>query len=218
MNRSTRYLLVCCLLLGVLPVLAARPFQQGAQGIIKSPQPNEAVRGIVVITGSASVADFQFYKVEWSRDPSSQEWHLIGSTYPTPVNDGVLLQWDTTTVPDGAYTLRLRVVKVDGNYQEYYVQPIIVANKRPTETATPRPEATRSATATPGPTATLAIFQPTAALAQPSPTPTPVRLSPRSAVPPLPLTQWREAFCFGIGTMAAVFLVVGMVFALKRIL
>lgn len=217
MNRSTRYLLACCLLLGAIPMLAAKPLQEGAQGIIRSPQPNEAVRGNVVITVSANIASFQFYKIEWARS-GTNEWHLIGSTYPTPVTDGVLLQWDTTTVPDGAYVLRLQVVKLDGNYQEYYVQPIIVANKRPTETATPKPVETRAATATPGPTATLAILQPTAALAQPSPTPTPVRLSPRSAMPQLPLTIWREAFCLGVGTMAAIFAVLGMVFALKRIL
>jgi len=218
MNRSARYLLVCCLLLGVLPVLAARPLQQGTKGIIDSPQPNATVRGLVPITGSAVIASFQFYKVEWGRGVGPTEWHLIGSTYPTPVDDGVLVQWDTTTVPDGVYSLCLHVVKSDGNYSEYLVPGIVVTNKRPTETPTPRPEATRGPTATPGPTATLAILQPTAALARPSPTSTPMRPAPRSVLPQLPLTMWREALCMGAGTMAAIFVVLGMVFALRRIL
>ncbi len=220
MNRSTRYLLVGFLLLGVLPLVAARPLQQGVQANISDPQQNATVRGLVVIKGTATITDFQFYKVEFGRGASPSDWHVIGSTRPTPVIDGVLAQWDTTALPDGVYTLRLTVVRMDGNYQEYPVQGIIVANKRPTETPTPSPapDKARTPTATPGPTMTLAILQPTEALAQPSPTPTPVRPVRGSPLPQLPLATWREAFCMGAGTMAAIFGVLGVVFALRRIL
>ncbi len=220
MNRYARYLLACCLLLGVLPAIAARPRQQGTQGSISSPQENVTVRGVVNITGNATIADFQFYKVEWGRGANPSEWHLIGSTYPSPVSDGVLVQWDTTTVPDGVYTLRLQVVKIDGNYAEYYVRQLVVANKQPTPTPTetPAPVTTQEGPVALGPTATLAIVQPTAALAQPSPTPTPVRPMRGVALPQLPLTAWREAICMGVGAMAAIFAVLGMIFAIRRIL
>jgi hypothetical protein len=220
MKRSARYLLVCCLILAVLPVLAARPLQLGVQGSIKYPEANATVRGLVAILGSAGGSNFQFYKVEWTRSADSADWHLIGTTYPVPVTDGVLVQWDTTTVPDGVYTLRLRVVKTDGNYLEYFVPQVVVANKRPTETPTPSPtpEDVAGPTATPGPTATLAIVQPSVALAQPSPTPTPVRPLPGTAMPRLPVIAWREALCMGAGTMAAIFAVLGAVLALRRIL
>lgn len=220
MNRSARYLLICCLVLGALPVLAAKPLQQGVQGSITSPQQNATVRGVVAVIGSAAGTDFQFYKVEWSRGAGADDWHLIGTTYPIPVMDGVLVQWDTTAVPDGVYTLRLRVVKKDGNYAEYHAQQVVVANKRATETPTPVPtvEPTRGATATPGPTTTLAFLQPTAALAQPSPTPTPVRPMSRVGLPKLPLDMWRESICMGIGTMAAIVAVLGAVFGLRRLL
>ena len=220
MNRSTRFLIMGLMLLAMLPLMAAKPLQQGNQGVIQNPQENGTVRGVVTITGTATIADFQFYKVEWGRGANPNEWHLIGSTYPTQVSDGVLVQWDTTTVPDGVYTLRLQVVKMDGNYSEYYVRNIVVANKRPTETPTSLPQETPSPTPTQGPagpTATLAIVQPTAALAQPSPTPTPVRPSIRT-LPELPLIAWRESLCMGAGTMAAIFVVVGMVLALRRLL
>ncbi len=219
MYRNARYLLVVWLLLSVLPLLGATPAQQGIQGTIQSPQENATVRGVVTITGNATIQDFQFYKVEWGRGAEPQEWHLLGSTFPQPVENGVLVQWDTTTVPDGVYSLRLRVVKKDGNYSEYYVRQIVVANKRPTETPTRPPEPTQAAaTPTPGPTATLAILQPTAALARPSPTPTPVRPTRGTALPQLPVAMWREALCMGVGAMAAVFAVLGMVFALRRVL
>lgn len=218
MKCTARYLLAACLLLSGLPLLAARPLQQANQGIIVSPQENATVRGVVPILGTATIAGFDYYKVEWGRGADPADWHLVGSTYPTQVVDGVLASWDTTTVPDGLYTLRLRVVRNDGNYSEYYVRGIIVANKRPTETPTPLPEETRAPTSTPGPTATLAIVQPTAALARPSPTPTPVRPIRGVALPELSFGLWRDALCMGAGTMVAIFAVVGMIFALRRML
>jgi len=220
MNRSVRCLLVCCLFLGVLPLVAATFAQQGAQVIITSPQQNATVRGLVVVKGSATVPSFQFYKVEYGRGADPSDWHIVGSTHPEPIIDGVLAQWDTTSLPDGVYTLRLQAVKMDGNYDQSFAREIVIANKRATETPTSAaaPEPTQSGpTATPGPTATLAILQPTAALARPSPTPTPVR-SQRASLPSLPVATWREAVCMGAGTMGAIVAVLGLVFALRRLL
>ena len=220
MKRTARYMLVCFLALAALPMLAATPVQQGVQGSITSPETSATVRGLVAIMGTAAGPDFQFYKVEWARDVQPDEWHLIGSTYPAAVADGMLVQWDTTAVPDGVYTLRLRVVRSDGNYAEYLVPQIVVANKRATETptASPTPEETKGPSPTPGPTATLAFTQPTAALAKPSPTPTPVRPLAPAALPEFPTGTWRESVCLGAGTMVAIFGVVGIVLALRRLL
>lgn len=220
MKRSARYLLVLLLMLGALPVLAARPLQQGVEGQISSPQQNATVRGLVAVSGSATGPEFEFYKVEWSRDAGSDDWHLIGTAYPVPVLNGVLAQWDTTAVPDGVYVIRLRVVRRDGNYLEHFVRQVVVANKRPTETPTPATTETptKGPTATAGPTVTLAFLQPTAALAQPSPTPTPVRPMSRAGLPKLPTDSLREAMCMGAGTMVAIFAVVGVVFVLRRLL
>ncbi len=223
MKRSGQYLLVCLLLLSALPLLAARPMQQGSQGVIQSPQSNAIVRGTVTIVGSATLPDFQFYKVEWGRGANQTEWQIIGDTIPTPVVNGALVQWDTTTVPDGVYTLRLHVVKQDGNYLEFYARQIVVANKRPTET--PTLEVTQvSAESTPtlmgpaGPTATLAIVQPTSVIAAPTLTPTPQRPFRVSALPTLNLSAWRQSMCWGAGVMAAICVVIGVVFGLRRAL
>lgn len=221
MNRSARYLLVCCLFLGVLPLVAATFAQQGGQVAITSPQENATVRGLVVVQGSASVPSFQFYKVEFGRGTGPSDWHVIGSTYPNPVVDGVLVQWDTTGVPDGVYSLRVTAVKTDGNWQEGPVRQVVVANKKATETPTPTleptPKATPGPSPTPGPTVTLAFLQPTSVMAQPTATPTPVRAQ-RASLPQLPIATWREAACMGAGTMAAIFVVLGMVFGLRRFL
>ena len=63
-----------------------------------------------------------------------------------PVVNGSLAIWDTTVgypsnpvFPDGVYHLRLRVVRQDYNYDEYFVNNLVVSNAMtptPTETAT----------------------------------------------------------------------------------
>lgn len=220
MKRTARYVLICLLMLAALPVLAARPAQEGIRGSITSPESSATVRGLVAIMGTAEGTDFQFYKVEWARDVQPDDWHLIGSMYLAAVANGPLAQWDTTAVPDGVYTLRLRVVRSDGNYSDYTVPQVVVANRRATETPTlsPTPEPTEGPPPTAGPTPTLAITQPTAALARPSPTPTPVRPLSPSAMPDLPLDTWRESLCLGAGIMVGIFAVVGVTLALRRLL
>ena len=42
-----------------------------------------------------------------------------------------LYTWDTTTVEDGFYDLRLRIVYRDANYDEYFVSRLRVANQTP---------------------------------------------------------------------------------------
>ncbi|MCJ7666837.1 MAG: hypothetical protein MUP04_00885, partial [Anaerolineae bacterium] len=67
--------------------------------------------------------------------------------------DGLLGSWDTTRVPDGAYFLRLTVVKLDGNYEQTPPRQVVVANAEPTATPTP--------TETPTPTPTVVLITPT---------------------------------------------------------
>jgi hypothetical protein len=62
------------------------------------------------------------------------------------------------------------------------------------------------------------IIQPTvSALSMPTVTPTLSRPDQRELLPVNP-TDWREAFMFGAVTMGAVFIVVGLVFGLRRLL
>ena len=67
---------------------------------------------------------------------ATEEWVPIGQAHETPVIDGQLGIWYTTTVPDGAYKLRLRVVRRDGSYNEYFVRNLCVFNTVPEATPT----------------------------------------------------------------------------------
>ncbi len=219
------------LALVVLLVLAApalaQPVQQQATVQITSPEMGAEVRGLVPIIGSASVEPFQFYKVEYGIGSSPSQWALIGSLRETPVINGQLEVWDTNTVPDGVYTLRLQAVKTDGNFEEFTVRGVVVANTRPT--STPTPEATETplpeegpqtaATATPRlPTATptTRVIAPQGPIGGATPTPT---LSvPNQSVLPIDPEGWDQAFLLGAASMGAVFVLLGLLFAIRSLL
>ena len=207
----------------VLSVVRAEPSQQQMQVEITSPEMNAELRGLVAVMGSASVPNFQFYKVEFGVGPSPSEWAVIGELHEDPVINGQLAVWDTTRLPDGVYTLRLQAVKQDGNWEEFYVRQLAIVNTRPTPTPTPEATATPEATptearqATPEATATLHIIAHTDALSMPTPTPTLSRPDQGRELP-LDPESWAQAFIFGGATVGAIFVLLGIVFGLRRLL
>jgi len=219
--------LVLLILVGVATPVGAEPRSQEAQGVITSPRSGAVVRGKVVITGTATHPDFWKYEVHYMPEPSpTGQWILIGSVHEyTPVVDGRLEIWETDTglVPDGVYSLRLRVVRRDGNYDEYYVRNITVANQTPTETPTPQVQDTPTPTVTPTPlppTPTVIIEQPVVPTPTPHPSPS---ITPTPQPTPTILTELSArrlggAICYGGATALGLFLVVGVLFVLKWLL
>lgn len=162
-------------------VKAAPPPQAGDIAVISSPTSNAVVSGTVEILGSADHPSFQFYVVDIGPEPNiGDQWSTVGATHDTPVINGRLEIWDTTQVPDGSYTIRLRVVRIDGNYSEFFARQVVVSNSQPVPTGTPDsppPDVTRPPTVTPTdlpPTPTIVVEQPIVD----TPTPRPVPTSP----------------------------------------
>ncbi|MGD8904198.1 MAG: hypothetical protein PVI67_11580 [Anaerolineae bacterium] len=212
------------LALGLL--LLAGPLGQVVQsqtlGQITSPRDRAQVRGLVPIEGSATHPQFQKYEIHYGPEPNpANQWTPVaGSPFGVPVVQGRLGLWDTTIIPDGIYTLRLRVVRLDGNYDEYMVHGIQVLNSQPTETPTPEASPTPEApTNTPEPTVTVVIGVPTVAspTARPSSTPMPTALPSETPEPrvDLPFQNVSDAACWGAGATVAVFVGIGLFFALK---
>jgi hypothetical protein len=87
---------------------------------ITSPGVNQVVNGNVAIRGTASVANFQYYKIEVGpgANPRDNEWGVVGQLRRTPVNNGLLETFNSAAYPAGVYTLRLVVVDQTGNYPE----------------------------------------------------------------------------------------------------
>ena len=81
----------------------------------------------MAITGVASSPDFAKWQLDLLLAGAADQAGTI-AVGETPVESPSLLaSLDTTSLPDGPYTLRLRVVRKDGNYSEYPVT-ITIAN------------------------------------------------------------------------------------------
>lgn len=229
MNRAWPLTLIALVLAVLCAVVwgdtLAAPPAQGDLAVITSPQNSAIVRGQVTILGSATHPQFQFYKVEFAREPvvSDENFAIIGAIHEGQVVDGQLEVWDTTQIPDGSYTLRLRVVKIDGNYNEVSVVQVVVANAQPTETPTAAasPMPTISPTPLP-PTATIVIDQP--ALPTGAATPVPTRITPLptpsegEASLNLDVTPLQTACLYGAGISLGIFLLFGFLAALRNLL
>jgi len=209
----------------------AAPTAQGQDiAVIQSPANNAVLQGAVEIIGSADHPSFQFYIIEFHPEPvTGDRWQIVGDIHETPVIDGVLESWNTALYPDGSYTLRLRVVRLDGNYSEFFAQQVVISNAQPiptdTPTATPTSEST-TPTVTPTdlpPTPTIVIEQPVVD----TPTPRPIETSPPLANPEedsgsfIPTVSgfsmaplW-NACLYGAGLMLSLFLLFGFFSALR---
>ena len=91
-----------------------RPAAVGAAEIAE-PQPGQALRGVVLIRGTAQQPAFDHYEVSFSYEPNpTADWFAIEAAGSSPVQNGQLASWDTTQIANGAYQLRLRVFSNDG--------------------------------------------------------------------------------------------------------
>lgn len=79
---------------------------------ITSPEPGETIRGVVVVTGSADIPNFGFYKFEFAR--AEQELWLSVVVERSPKVDNTLVEWDTSRLPVGEYVLQLIVTDNEG--------------------------------------------------------------------------------------------------------
>ncbi len=160
---------------------------QNASGIT-SPAGGVPISGDVIIQGTAVIEPFQKYELAYKKEPSASDAFSYFDGGTSPVVNAALGIWRTNGFEPGVYTLRLRVVKLDGNYDEFFaanilVGQVIAAEPTPTETpaesptsSEPTPTPIPSSTFTPGPTNTPAIgevIQPQISEDPLQPTPTP---------------------------------------------
>jgi hypothetical protein len=163
---------------------------------LQSPRAGQALQGSVPILGNTDVAGFQSASLYFGyQGDRTQTWFLIAQSDQT-VKDGSLVQWDTTTITDGNYNLRLIVTLSDGSQRVASVEGLRVRNYSAVETNTPTP-ITPTATAVPGDTAV-----PTRT-STPNPTPVPPTGTP---LPPNPaqISRMDIASSMGKGALAII--------------
>ncbi len=113
----------------VLSVLPAWAQDENIQ--ITFPPPVYSLQGTVTITGTVNPPDLQNYFFEmadFNADPNTVSWTPVSLPSRTPVVDGTLGILNTGIVPDGIYTLRLRVQHQSGETSFATVSPIRIGN------------------------------------------------------------------------------------------
>ncbi|HUI89761.1 MAG TPA: hypothetical protein VLX61_13675 [Anaerolineales bacterium] len=93
--------------------------------MITSPKPGSEVSGSVDITGTVDIPDFGFYKYEVA-PLNTDTWATIAASR-TPIDNGTLGQWDTTTLAPGDYQLRLVVINTQGQSLPPCMIPLRIA-------------------------------------------------------------------------------------------
>ena len=177
---------------------------------ILSPTQGQPLQGSVPIVGNTSLEGFKSAELtfSYSNDPTNT-WFLIANTEET-TSAGKIADWDTTTLTDGNYTLRLTITKQDGSQAVVVVPGLRIRNYSPIETATPTPplpSATSAPGDTPVPTAT----------SLPSPTLIPLTSTPLPSNP-VALSPLEVGMSISQGILAVfvAFAVFGIVLAVRR--
>lgn len=120
----------------LLPLLGFlfQPNQQVGELSILSPGSGEVVRGVVQVTGSTGTNSFASYNLAYAYESSdTTNWFPIAAA-SQPVNSGILGSWDTSTITDGNYSLRLVVILQDGSQNETLTKNVQVRNYTSPET------------------------------------------------------------------------------------
>jgi hypothetical protein len=136
------YFLIVGVTLAIVAALPRNVLAQSANGI-SEPAPEDLLTGIVIVRGTAADPNFLRYEVAFLRESGpAGEW-IVFAQGDQQVFDDTLAIWDTTVggaanpvFPDGSYRLRLRVVRTDYNYDEFFVTGVFVANGTVTPTVT----------------------------------------------------------------------------------
>ena len=161
---------------------------------ITGPTAEEVIAGVVLVQGSATHPDFLRYEIALYKEFDPYTGWIVFADGAQPVISDTLAVWDTTigkvsnapAFPDGLYRLRLRVVRRDYNYDEYFVTNILLSNDSATPTPTLTPTATIDPLATPTRVGEAAVLGTATAVPEllpsltPFPTPSPPAIATTS--------------------------------------
>lgn len=113
----------------LLAILVAPVFAQDDGISIDYPPAVYDIAGTFSVVGTVNpAAGLNSYFFEMGSYPDAVSWTPVSLPSRTPVTDGVLASINTTILPDGIYTLRLRVLLTSGETQNVTVGPLRVAN------------------------------------------------------------------------------------------
>lgn len=174
MRRVSLFILFILITIQIGPLVSAQE-QDTSTVEITSLRAGEAIRGIVRIVGNTAVDGFVSWELTFSyTNDTTGTWFIIAEGDEL-IEDGTLTEWDTTTITDGNYKLRLTVFLEAGRRSHFVLPDIRVRNYTPIETDTSTPTLTPTPfSVTPQPSSSPTITQmPTNTPIPNTPTPLP---------------------------------------------
>jgi hypothetical protein len=165
------------------PAQAAPQPQGQAIAQITSPSEGQTLTGLVTITGSADHPEFARWELAYGPDPNPRDAWQPFAGGDNPIHDGTIGTWNTGVIADGQYTLRLRVIRKDSNYDEAFVRGLQLSNSAPVGTPTSIPPAETFPTEQPTFTAAEAAQPPATIMVEQPPTSVPEAPVARTSQP-----------------------------------
>ena len=208
LNLFVRHMKLRLLIPFVLLLIAA---QTTPPLVITYPLAGDVLRGEITITGTTQIDSFLSAQLDfaYASNPAGN-WFTL-QTFSQPVRDSALAVWNTASISDGDYVLRLRVNLSDGTTQEVTV-PVKIQNDTPFATPTIVPTATSDDSVT--------IQIPTPFLLAASPTPTEVPRPTPTALPTNSVALNQNAIYTSLGRGALViiglFIFAGLIIRIRR--
>jgi hypothetical protein len=206
LNLNVRLMKLHFLLPFVFFLLVA---QESPPIAILSPAPDEILRGQVTIAGKVDVPSFVSAQLDFAYAANPTDTWFAIETFSQPLADSTLATWDTTSITDGDYVLRLRVSFEDGTFQDVTV-PFKIGNNF-VLTPTPEPTSTPQADS---------VLIPTPFLLAASPTPTDVPRPTPTALPSNPVSLGQNQIYASLGRGALVilglFALAGIIMRVRR--
>ncbi len=131
------------LLISFLLLIVYAPGSVNAQNVIDStvgitdPLPGNPIQGLVQITGFIDIEEWEYFNLEFAFTHQNV-WFPI-SMRQIEIGGNILGEWDTSSITDGNYDLRLTVFLSDETSLEIISEGIRVRNYSVIETNTPAP-------------------------------------------------------------------------------
>ncbi len=177
---------------------------------ITSPTAGELLRGQVTIIGSLDISTFASAQLDFAYASNPTNTWFTLQAFSEPATSSALATWDTTSITDGDYILRLRVDFEDGTFQEVTVP--VQGGNNVVPTATPLPP-----TSTPE---DVGVLVPTPFLLAASPTPTEEPRPTPTALPANPVSLRENEIYASLGRGALVilglFVLAGLIIRVRR--
>lgn len=94
------------------------------QSGITSPATGGSATGAIPVFGTATIEPFQKYELHYKTQAEGDEAYKYFDGGAEQINNGQLGVLQAGGFAPGVYSIRLRVVKLDGNYAEYFAQNV----------------------------------------------------------------------------------------------